>query len=280
MGGGGTEQTTQITAPNNPAVDATTTKLLGNLQGQIDKGSSVFGQSLYPGISGQTQQGINSLVSASGQTGGLNTANSWAQGVANSGGYNPALSGAQSGIQQYLQESQADAPGYAAMRAKAGEDTLTGVNSLFTSSGRFGSGSHVGNATESLGNVYAQMDAQNYESRLGRMLGGNQALAGVGQTAMTNAAGAAGMLPGLYQAGLVPGQTQLAAGQIMDADALARRQGEADLFERQNNRGWNDLGRASSILAGTAGASGSTTTENKPVAPWWQTGLSLAGQFI
>lgn len=273
MGGGGTDTKTESTVPNNPMVDSTTTKLLGSLQGQMDKGTAVFNQSLYPGMSGQTQQGVNSLMSASGQTGGLTTANNWASGVANSGGYNPALSGAQSGVQQYLQESQADAPGYAAMRAKAGDDTLRDVNSMFTGSGRFGSGSHVGTATESLGNVYAGMDNANYESRLGRMLGGNQALAGIGQTAMGNAAGAAGMLPGLYQSGLIPGQTQLAAGQIMDADALARRQGDNDLFRRQNDSGWATLGNSTSILAGNAGNSGTTTTSTQPQAPWWQQAL-------
>lgn len=276
MGGGGTQQTTSTTAPTNPAVDATTTKLLNNLQGQVDKGTAVFGQSLYPGISSQTQQGVNSIYNAAGNTGGLNAANNWAQGAVNSGGYNPALAGAQSGIQQYTDAANANSPLYTAQKRQLIDDVTASTNAAFNASGRYAGGSNVDSLAEGLSSGLISLESD----RLNRQLQGNQALAGIAQTAFGNAAGAAGMLPGLYQAGLMPGQAMLSAGQTLDADALARRQGEADLFERQNNNGWNTLGRASSILAGTAGASGQTTTNVSPTAPWWQTGLSLAGQFF
>jgi hypothetical protein len=247
------------------------------------------------------QGSYQNMVNSGGYNPALRTAQNAYQGTINSGGYNPALRSAQSGVQQYLRESQADAPGYAALRAKAGQDTLRDINALTTASGRFGSGSHIGKATEELGNVYAGMDMQNYENRLGRMLGGNQALAGigqtamgnmsgataglagvgqnamgnlagatsglagVGQTAMSNAAGAAGMIPGLFDATLQPGRTQIQAGQMYDADALARRQAENDLFRRRNDAGWTTLERASGILNGNAGAGG-----DQPDAPWWQ----------
>src|SRR5690606_11272715 len=105
MGGGGTQTSTQSTAPNNPAVDATTTQLLTGLQNQYASGSKVFGQSLQPGMSGTTLGGINATnQAANAGAGGLNSAYGWDNGVVNSGGYNPALSGAQSGIQDYLRE--------------------------------------------------------------------------------------------------------------------------------------------------------------------------------
>jgi hypothetical protein len=261
------------------------------------------------------QRSYQGMVNSGGYNPALRTAQNTYQGTINSGGYNPALRDAQSGVQQYLRESQANAPGYAALRAKAGQDTLRDINALTTASGRFGSGSHIGTATEELGNVYAGMDMQNYENRLSRMLGGNQALAGIGQTAMGNlsgaaagmagvgqtamgnlsnataglagvgqsamgnAAGAAGMVPGLFDATLQPGRTMLQGGQLYDADALAGRQAANDLFRRRNDAGWTTLERASGILNGNTGAGG-----NDPQRPWWQDallfGADVAGRVI
>lgn len=277
MGGDSTETTTQTSGLSNPAMNAAATTIGNQLNTQLKAGVKPYTGSMVPGLSGQTSQGVGSIMSAAGNTGGLNAANNWATGTIKSGGYNPALSGAQSGVNQYLQESQADAPGYAAMRAKAGDDTLRDVNSMFTNSGRFGSGSHVDTATESLGNVYAGMDNANYESRLGRMLGGNQALAGIGQTAMGNAAGAAGMAPGLLQAGFIPGQMQMQAGQTMDAYNSAKAQDAARIFDATQNAGWNTLQRGGSIFSGTAPVSGTTQTNTQPGAPWWQAPVAIGG---
>jgi len=323
MGGGGTDTTTTTSGSTNPMVDSTVTKLLTGLQGQMDKGTAVFDKSLYPGMSSTTTGALTHLAKKGFEgADGLDGAYDWANGVVASNGYNPALTSAQSvyrndisrsgynaglssaqqGVQQYLRESQADAPGYAQLRAKAGQDTLRDVSGLFTSSGRFGSGSHVGNATEELGNVYAGMDMQNYENRLGRMLGGNQALAGiaqtahgnvanstaglagVGQSAMNNAAGAAAAVPSLWSSTLLPGQNELAIGQLLDADAQAKLQGENDLFRRSNDSGWDTLGRATSILSGNAGASTQQSSVSTPSAPWWQQALGgaigLGGAFF
>ena len=315
MGGGGTETTTQTSGISNPAMNAAATTIGNQLNAQLKAGVKPYTGSMVPNLSTQTQQGVNSIFSAAGNTGGLKAANNWATGVIGSGGYNPALTGAQSfyqdtvdsggynpaltsaqsGVNRYLSESQADAPGYAALRAKAGDDTLRDVNAIFTSSGRFGSGSHVGNATESLGNVYAGMDMQNYENRLGRLLGGNQALAGigqtamgnaagaagglagVGQTAMGNAAGAAGMAPGLLQAGFLPGQMQMQAGQTMDAYNTAKAEDAARIFDATQNAGWNTLQRGGSIFSGTAPVSGTTQTNTQPGAPWWQAPVAIGG---
>lgn len=239
MGGGGTTQSTQTTAPTNPAVDATTTKLLNNLQGQVDKGSAVYGQTLNPGAGATTQQGWQQLLAG-----------------ANNPTYSAGISGAMGDFADAAAGNQnsANDPYY----RQLSDDTLRDVNAQFTSSGRFGSGSHVGTAVQALGDVNAA----------------NVAADRAWQTQ------AAGGLQGLYAASLAPAGVVAGVGAQQDANALALRQAEADLFERQNNRGWADLGKASSILAGTAGAGGTTTTNTQPTAPWWQTGLSLAGQFF
>lgn len=262
---------------SNPAMKAAATTIGNQLNTQLQAGVKPYTGSLVPALSGQTSQGVSSLMGAAGNTGGLAQATEWNRNVVDAGGYNSALKSAQGGIEGYLRESQADAPGYAALRAKAGDDTLRDINALTTASGRFGSGSHIGKATQELGNVYAGMDMQNYENRLGRMLGGNQALAGIGQTAYGNAQGAAASLPGLYQAGLMPGQAMLQAGQTMDAYNTARAGDAARIFDATENAGWNTLQRGGSIFGGTAPVSGTTTTESQP---WWKVGTGLGATAL
>lgn len=240
MGGGGTETTTQTSAPANPAVEATTTKLLTNLQGQIDRGSSVYGQTLNPGA-GQTTQ------------------NAWASSL--SAASNPAYSAGVSGATSDFADIAAgnrfgtNDPGYAAMRAKVADDVGTASNALFTTSGRFGSGSHANDFSEGMTNALSGMDYQNFQNDQQRQMQ------------------AAGMLPGLYSAGMAPSAAMGAIGAEQDANALTMRQGEADLFNRQNNRGMNDLSWASSVLAGTAPSGGTTQTTTQPATPWWQSML-------
>jgi hypothetical protein len=90
---------------------------------------------------------------------------------------------------------------------------------------------------------------------------------GMGQTALGNQQGAIGLL----------GQV----GASRDADSLARRMADADLFDKTKNRDWNTLGRASSLLGINQSASGSTTSNS---VPWWAallggaaTGASIFG---
>lgn len=271
---GGDNSTTTKSGLNSKPLGQAVDTIGTNLNTAMQSGVDPYTKPLYTGMSPTTQHGLAALGNAA-EAGapGLSRSFDWAQGVVGSGGYNPALSSAQSGIQQYLQESQQDAPGYARVRQDVADDTLGGVNASFLTDGRFGSSVHTDQATRSLGGVLANMDMANNENRLNRMLGGNQALAGIGQTAMGNAAGAAAATPGLYQSLLMPGQAQIGAGQIRDADALAARQADADLFDRTQNKDWNSLARASGILSGTAGSAGQTTTQSQNT-PWWQPGGS------
>lgn len=357
MGGDNSTTTTSSSGMNNKELDKALSTIGTQLNTQLGAGVNGYAGSMVPDMSSQTTQGVNALMGAAGNTGGLNAANGWTTGTIGSGGYNsaltsaqkgyqgqiasggynsaltnaqegyqnqitsggynPALTKAQSGINNYLAESQAGAPGYAALRSKAGDDTLRDVNSIFTTSGRFGSGSHVNNATESLGNVYAAMDMQNYQDRLARQLSGNQALAGIGQTAMGNlsdataglagtgqtamgnlsnatagvagigqtamgnAAGAASMAPGLLQAGMLPAQAMLQAGSMMDAYNAAKAAEAARQYDVKNNAGWGTLERAGGILGTTSGAAGTTgTTTQTQNVPWWQAPVQIGGTLL
>jgi hypothetical protein len=236
---GGTTQTTstQTSAPSNPEVEKTQTQLLKGLQDTYSGGIKVFNQSLYPGVGGTTQQGWNAML-----------------GFANDPGYSDAIKstigdfGAIASGQRFGMND----PGYATLRQKVIDDTQSTINQQFGASGRFGGGSHVSSLGEGIGNAVAGLDYANYQSDVARQ----QA--------------AAGMLPGLFNAGTLPASAIGAVGAAQDADALARRQAENDLFRRQNDTSWDTLARSSSILNGTAQSGGTTVTNSQPVAPWWQ----------
>lgn len=222
MGGGGTQTSTQTTGATNPAVDKTVGKLLTGLQTQYDKGAAA-------GTPAATTQGWASQLSAAGNP-------DYARGI---NGATSEFADIAAGNRMGMND-----PAYATLRAKAGDDTLRDVNSMFTSSGRFGSGSHVNNATDSLGKVYAGMDMAQLQNDQARQMS------------------AAQMLPQMFAAGQAPGSVQAAVGGA------------------QQQQPWQNLASASSILAGTAGSGSQTTSTTTPTAPWWQTGLSALGQFF
>ena len=272
MGGGNTTTTTQESGLKNPAMDAAATTIGNQLNSALSSGVRADTTNRVPGLSGQTQQGINSIFSAAGNTGGLNAANGWLQGTINSGGYNPALSQAQQGTQSYLDAASATSPTFRAQKQQLIDDVTASTNAAFNASGRFGGGSNVDSLAEGLSAGLIGLESD----RLNRQLTGSNALANIGQTAMGNAAGAAGMAPGLLQAGLLPGQAMLAAGQIQDANAAAQAQDQARIWDAVNNQNWNTLQRGGSIFAGTAPVSGTVgTTTQTTQTPWWQSALGF-----
>lgn len=240
MGGGGTQTSTQTSGSTNPLVDSTVTKLLTGLQGQVDQGTAVFGQSLNPGAGADTQASWRGMLSAG-----------------NNPAYSAGIAGATSDFADIAAGNRFGeaAPGYAALRQGVSDDTMRDVGSSFLTDGRFGSSVMGEAAGKGLGSALAGMDYTNYGNDIARQ------------------ERAAQMLPGLYQAGMAPAGVQAGVGAAMDANALAMRQGENDLFRRQNDAGWSTLGQASSILAGNAGASTQQQSQTTPTAPWWQQAL-------
>jgi hypothetical protein len=238
--GGDKQETVTTSGSTNPMVDSTTTKLLSGLQGQVDKGTAVFDQSLNPGAGSTTQ-------------------NSWASmlGASNNPDYSRGVAGATSDFADIAAGNRfgMNDPGYAAMRAGALDDAMTGVGSSFLTDGRFGSSVMGEAAGKAATQTLAGLDYQNFQNDQQRQ------------------ERAAGMLPGLYSAAMAPSGVQAGVGAAQDANALALRQADNDLFRRRNDAGWSTLGNASSILAGTAGAGTQQQSTTEPTAPWWQTML-------
>jgi hypothetical protein len=127
-----------------------------------------------------------------------------------------------------------DDPGYAALRQGAIDDTLTNVNSSFLTDGRFGSTVQGEAAGRGVAQTIAGLDYGNFQNDQQRQMQAIQAL------------------PTTFAAGQAPGSVQASVGQ------------------QQQQAPWANLANASSILAGTAGAGGSTSTMTQPATPWWQ----------
>jgi hypothetical protein len=229
--GSSTNKTTTTSGSASPQVTATVNKLA-------------------KGISDAYHPGASSYVAPSSTTTGgwqnsLNAANNpnFASGIAG------ALSSF--GNRAAGNELGQNDPGYAALRAKLTDDTLSNVNSIFTGSGRFGSGSHVNSAASGLADSLAGLDYKQYGDSLARQ------------------SEAANMLPQLFAAGQLPSSIQQSVGASMDADKKAQEAGV-----------WDYLNRATGTVTGAAGAAGTSTTTSTPTAPLWQQLLGVGLSFL
>lgn len=217
MSGGGTETTTQTNAPSNPDVNPTVSTLLKGLQ-------STFGSA--PGTPANLTAGWGSQVNAAGNQ-------DYARGVS---GATRELADIASGKRFGMND-----PGYAALRAGALDDALTGVSSSFLTDGRFGSSVMGDAAGKAATETLAGLDYANFQNDQQRQM---QAISA---------------LPSAFAAGQAPGAAIAGVG------------------AQQQAQPWYNLGQASSILAGTAGAGGTTSTMTQPAAPWWQAPVAIGG---
>ena len=306
------------TTPNSKQVTKTTDMLLGGLQDAYKGGVDTYNKPLYTGPGSTTQNAwnwggalSNQTIANGGYAGGQREAQdslggvfSGFGGVADNNGLTGAQANAMTGNAglgaKYAGLGTAYDPNSAAykqLRQGIVDDTLSNLGSQFTASGRFGGGSYIDTASQGLGDALAGLDYTNMQNNINNQYRSLDAQRGIfgdtfnmGQTGVGNTlaglsgqAGVAGQQFGMGQQALTNQQdainslTQIGAAQ--DADSLAGRLADYDLFTRTNDADWEAISRASSILSGTAGASGSTTTNN---IPWWAAiaGLGATGASI
>lgn len=225
-------------------------KQLGSdIQATYSKGPSpIFQKSLYTGF-GDVTKGAQSDV--------LDFSRSAAD-----GSYGLGISGAT----DYLSDTAAgnrigmQDPGYREVRDKVESDTLSGVSSLFSNMGRYGGGSHVQTATDELGATLGRMDMGQYNQSLDRQIAASQ------------------LLPSLYQAGMAPSATALQIGQTQDADALAKRQAEYELFNRTSDPNFTHIAKHMSLLGQQ---SANPQPEEQPgLFDWLSLGIGGASLFL
>lgn len=252
MVSGPTYQTTTSTsssAPTNPDVQATASKLAKGISTAFDTGPQVFNESLF-------------------QPAGATTQDAWAKALAAAGDptYAAGVNGAMEDVADIAAGNRfgQNDPQYQRLRENAMNDAVTNVGQGFNSAGRFGGGSYVKTATEAAGDTAARMDMARLAQDEARQ------------------AQAIGMLPGLFSAKQQPATITGAVGSAQDQNAQGILQGRADLHERQAN-GWTDLiAKLTSAAAGNAASSGVTTTNTatRPETPWWQSLMGLGVQAL
>jgi hypothetical protein len=241
-----TQQVVQTTGSSDPQVKATLDKVLGQVNTAVDQGApATFGSSLYSPAGSTTTGAWNSALTAASNpaysTAINNTINSL--GTAASGG-----------------DYGTNDPEYAALRAKAGDDALKSVNGVFNNSGRLGGGSNVIAAGQGVANALGAMDQTQLQNDRAFQLS------------------AASALPAAFQSSLLPASIAAGVGSAQDANNQGILQGQADLQQRQAQNQTNWLAKISSILNGSAGAAGTTSTTTSPApaqTPWWQSALGL-----
>lgn len=257
MGGGGTtyQTTTQSTAPSNPDVNPTLSKLLKGVQTQYDANPQgfYFDKPIYAGTGAGTDNALSSMLSG-----------------ANDPRYSQAFGSTFDDMADTAAGGKVgmDDPGYQAIRSNLINDVTTNNLSAFNTSGMFGSDSNQKSLAQGLGSALGGLDYQNYRDDIAER---ERAQAGL-STAFANS--------------FLPSQMALKAGQLQDADAQAALQADADLASRRFNAPTDYLAKMSSILAGNAAAGGtnsSTTTPIQQPSPLQMLlggGLGLAGLFL
>lgn len=227
---GGETKVEQSSGLANPAMQAAGTTIGNQLNSALSSGVKPYTNSMVPAMSSQTQAGIYGLSN------------------------NPNNSIFNTGVSNTLAQQADIAAGNVqndAVRQRALDDALKASNSVFTSSGRFGSGSHATNLAEGATNALASLD-------YGRQ-----------QQAIQN-------LPSLYSASNMPASANLQAGQLQDAYNTAMAQDQARIFDATQNANWNTLQRGSSIFAGTAPVTGTNSTQTT-TQPWWVAPTMIGG---
>lgn len=256
MGGGGSSSSSNQSnklsfqggsAASNFKPEAFNKQLGGDIERLYEQGpGDVYDKSLYTGLGDTTQGAMTGMLDAAQQNQGyMDNSMQYAQGLLDTG---PSLT-----EQSLLDVAQGNrmgtsAPGYAAMRGQLQDDVLSGVGSQFANMGRFGGGSHVETTTDQLTQSLGALDYQNYQNDLARQERALAAIEGQRQQGVSNAMGAAAALPGMYEASLAPQQTQMRVGAMQDADRMAQRQADYELFQRTANPEYRHIAQYLGLL--------------------------------
>jgi len=259
MPGPSTQTTTNVasTAPSNPDVNPTLSKLLKGVQSQYDAnpGGVNVDMNLYAGQGGTTQGALGSILSG---------ANNPAAGQAFGKTFSE-VSDIAAGNRFGMND-----PGYAALRSNLQNDVTTGNLSAFNNSGLFGSDSNRKQLTNDLTSALGGLDYQNFQSDIARQ----QQAQGMQAQSFSNT--------------MLPGQTALGVGQMQDADRQAQLQALYEQRTRAAQAPTDQLAKLSSILAGNA-ASGGMNSSSSSTVPIQQPnplqlllggGLGMAGLFL
>lgn len=232
MGGPTTQTTTATTAPSNPDVNPTLSKLLQGVQSAYDANpmGSFYDKPLYAGMGATTNRALDEMLDG--------------QRVAETAFSNTFADMQHTAEGRKFGEA---APGYADLRRGIIDDVTTANLDAFNNSGMFGSDSNRESMSRGIGEALSGMDYNNYQNDIARQ---ERAQAG---------------LAGAYANTGLPVQRTLGVGQMRDADEQARLQAEYDRFSRGEGAQTDQLAKLSSILAGNAAVGGTNSSSTVPI---------------
>lgn len=264
------QTTTASNAPWGPAQPA--------LQMGLDNAMSLYSNNVgFQPYTGQTQAGLSSQTQgaldqtqqlAQGQGGLLGQAGyNYATGLINNGGMSADQRAALAPLQatangDFLNQTN---PYLQQMLDANAERVRNQVNSSMSGAGRYGSGAHTTQLAKGITDATAPILYQNYDSERQRQLSAAQGLTDIYGQASNRALQTAGMGASLTDQLYDPASRLAGVGQVYDDRSQQAINDQIELFNQQQSRPWEQLGRLNAIATG-AGQMGGTQTSTKPVA--------------
>lgn len=265
---GGSKQTTQTQSSEpwagaQPALKDAVGGAQALYNGRI--GSQVYdGSTVVPWASQTTQAMGNIENNANANTGGAGLSGQY-QGVINSGGYNAAQQDALRNTQNLANSSYSVPPELQKVLDAQASKVGDSVNLNASAAGRYGSGANQSLLAKNIGDLTNSTIFNDYNNWQGRRDSANTNLFNMGQQGFGN-------LGAAYTGLNAPNQDLMNVGAMNEDLATRYKNDELRIFNENQNKPWEQLGRLNAIATG-AGSMGSTTTESKPGANPFLTAL-------
>lgn len=280
MTGSSKQQTTTTNnAPWSAAQPALKTAITGaeNLY-KNGIGGNVFSESTVIPWDQNTKQGMNAITQGANANLGGNGLSGQYQGVIDNGGYNAAQLAA-------LNNTKATAnstfdinsnPAFMQVLQQTQDAARNGVNASASGAGRYGSGIHQQTLGNTLGDVTNRAVGAEYNNWQNRRDAANSNLFNMGQTGFGN-------LGAAYTGMQAPANSLMQVGAMNEDLATRQMNDRLRMFNEQQSRPWEQLGRLNAIASG-AGQMGGTQTQSQPgqnpfltALGYGTTGLGLLG---
>ncbi len=244
------------------------------------EGSTVVDQSA------DTLKGLDMMRNnAQGGVAGLPQAQSHAAGVVGKGGVDRGLTGQYGGLSSGVLDDYASGdmlnkgnPYLMKALEKGADQVSQRVNESAAGAGRYGSGTHQGVLADSIGSMYSNALANDYQQGVGNMMAARQMQKGnldsqIGAEMQGDqlALGAGQGMAGLYQAGMMPAQTYGQIGSAVEGHQGLQLQDTIDKYYANRDIPKNQAEWLNAIAAGSGSFGSKTETAQIPVqqqSPW------------
>ncbi len=279
MSGGSKQTSTQTSAPWSGAQPALTQSVTGaqNLYNN-GVGAQVYnGSTVVPWSANTTRAMGNIQNNADANTGGAGLSGQY-QSVIDSGGFNGAQQDALNNTRSLANSTYSVSPELQKVLDAQASKVGDAVNLSASAAGRYGSGSNQSLLAKNVGDLTNSTIFSDYNNWQGRRDAANTNLFNMGQQGFGN-------LGAAYTGLNAPNQDLMNVGAMNEDLATRYKNDELRIFNDNQNKPWEQLGRLNAIASG-AGSMGGTQTTTQPgqnpfltAAGYGLSGLGLLGGF-